>query len=313
MSEQVQEVVFAQAGQTLILDAPEGRPSSVTSVTVWDGYADEDSTAELATTGAGAVEANPNTTTTAIAGYGQSDPRKVTVTAATGIALGRSYLLTSSSGESEWIEVVRLNGLDVYARAKLHNTYPVGSALATSRMSIGMDAAWIADKTNLASEEGTEPGYRVAWVYVVAGVTHRRLTFFDLVRNSSAHTVRPIDVDRRFPGWLDKLPTDYRREQGRPLIEASFAELRADLLADGKTLRWLRHGDVINSLVIHRANQMAVEQNAQEGRATVEQADQAQQLYRQRYDQLIREGHIPTAVNSGGGTVESRKSSIWSR
>src|SRR3954470_12769439 len=112
MRDVVQELLHGITGQSLILDVPEGRPSSVTSVTVLYAQDDDDAPARPATTGVASIEANPNTTTTAAAGGDQTDPTAVALTAATGVVLRRPYPLTSAAGDMEWVEIVSLNGLN---------------------------------------------------------------------------------------------------------------------------------------------------------------------------------------------------------
>ena len=50
-------------------------------------------------------------------------------------------------------------------------------------------------------------------VVVVAGATQVYDRYFDLVRYPARHGVVPMDLERRFPGWLDGLPTDARKDQ----------------------------------------------------------------------------------------------------
>jgi len=79
----VQDIVYGVTGQTVYFDAPEGRPSSVTSVEVFLWDVSDDDTAEAAV-GSGSVETNPNTTIDAASGYGQTDARVLNVAATTG-------------------------------------------------------------------------------------------------------------------------------------------------------------------------------------------------------------------------------------
>lgn len=299
-----QEILYGVTGQSLVFDAPEGRPSSVTSVTVYEADADDSSTAESATTGSAAVETNPNTTFDAASGAGQSDPTKCNVAATTGFVRGRSYLAANATGDREWVPVVAIASADyVLSRVPLQNAYTASDALQGTRMSISLDSTWVANSDNLSSEESTFARYRVVWVYTVDSVVRRQQTYFDLVRYSAQHHVTGPDVDARFPGWIESLPTDYRREQGQALIEQAFRAVRMDLLADGKAARWLRNADVLDELVAYRARMMASESVMLIGGGTLDAVEVARSAYRQRYDQLVREPHIPLSVGSGGATM----------
>ena len=56
MSTPTQQILYNVTGQSIYLDATEGRPSSVTSVAVYNDTAGDDDTTESATTGSAAVE-----------------------------------------------------------------------------------------------------------------------------------------------------------------------------------------------------------------------------------------------------------------
>ena len=313
MRDVVQEILHGVTGQTLILDAHEGRPSSITSVTVYEADNGDDSQAISATTGSGAIEAAPATTLSAAAGWGQADPTALTLTSATGVVRDRPYRLTAASGAWEWVELVALAGTAAKSRVPLLNAYASGAAFESTRMTIGIDSTWVADRQWLSDEECTAARYRVAWVYVVGGVTYRRLTHFDLVRYSANHVVTPLDVEIRFPGWIDRLPIDHRAEQGRRLIDSAWREVRVDLKSDSKLGRWLRDADVVSNLIITRANLAAVELDALTGNATAEQLKAAQGAYRQRYDQLIVEPHTTTNVSPMGAAETPRRDPLFRR
>lgn len=308
----VQELLHGLAGQSLTLIAPEGRPSSVTSVVVVEATNDDDGQAVACTTGSASIS-SVNTTLAAAAGPSQSDPTLIELTSATGIEPGEPYLLVDADGETEEVILGRLDGTDGYTRVPLLNDYPSGAAFQSAMMSIGIDSTWVAEKNNLTDGAATSARYRAIWTYVVNSVTHRRATSFDLVRYTSSHNVTPLDVDAAFPGFLDRLPVDYRRDQGRPLIERAFRAVRMDLRADGKLARWMRDMDVVEELVMCRANLCGLELAALHGGASADQLVVARDVYKQRYDQLVREPHTPLAASSGGAEVPARREPLLRR
>lgn len=313
MRDVVQELLHGIAGQTLRLDAPEGRPSSVVSCTVYWATSSDESQVLVATTGAPAIETGPDTTLTAAAGQGQADRTTLAVTSATGIVRDRAYLLTSPTGAFEWVEFVGVNGTACTTRVPLINAFAVGSTLKSVRMTQALLDTWVADRGNASPEDRTEPLYRASWVYVVNGVTYRHASQFDLVRYTSRHAVTPLDVDIRFPGWIDRLPIDHRAEQGRRLVDQAWREVRMDLRANGKLGRWVTHADVVSELVITRANHASVELAALAGNATPDQLKAAHVVYQQRFDQLIVEPHTTTNVNGMGGQAAPQRESLFRR
>lgn len=310
-----QELLYNVTGQTLVFDAPEGRPSSVTSVAVYRASDDDTATAESATTGSASVESNPATTFDAASGAGQADPTKCNLTATTGITRGRVYLATNAVGDKEWVPVTAFSsGSHAFSRVPLQNAYAASDAFESTRMSIAVDSTWIADVDNISSEESTAPGYRVVWVYVASGVTYRHQSFVDVVRYSAQHQVTGVDVDARFPGWIEQLPTDYRREQGQSLVDEAFRAVKMDMLADGKATRWLRNADVVNELTAYRARMMLSENGVIVGSGTLDGASMAAEAYRQRYQQLVQQPHVVTSVSPGGASLgEGKPSRFWRR
>jgi hypothetical protein len=158
MSRTTQRVPFGVTGTLVTFDAPEGRPSSVTSMEVFAWDADDDDTPETAI-GSGTVEAAPNTTLDAAAGAGQTDPRLIPVAATTGFVIGRSYLITAADGNSEWFEVIEIDStVSVTARHPLHNAYATSDTVKSTRIVATIDATWVADEDNLSDPDDANPG-----------------------------------------------------------------------------------------------------------------------------------------------------------
>ncbi len=249
----VADIVLGITGQTVTCDATEGRPSSVTSVEVFSWHAADTGSAETAAT-SGTVETNPNTTLDGAAGVSQADPRNVPLTATTGIAVDRLYLITSATGLREWIEVADITSADsVRARHPLHNDYASGATFQSTRMTATIDASWVADTANLDAASGPGPMYRVRWTYVVASVTYVQDTYFNLVRYAGRHGVFPQDVDAVMPGWLDRLPTDHRVDQGARLIDKAHRDVVLDLYSLDLDDSMIAESEVIDELVRFKA------------------------------------------------------------
>lgn len=290
MTTATQEIVLGGGTQYLILDCEDGRPTSVTSVTVYAADMDDTGTAESATTGSPAVETNPNTTISAAAGPGNgSDPRALTLTSGTGVAIGRVYRITDDgTGVYEDFQVASVSGTSVVARHPLKNDYSSGSTVVSCRSTIAVDSTWLADTNNLCPAYSPNPGYRVVWLVVIGGETRRYIRYFDHVRYPSRHGVTPIDVDRAHPGWLDSLPPDYQADQGRGLIDRAFASLKFDLYGDGKADQAMRNAELVARLVIERCPLQRLEDDVMRGGGNADGLALAEKQYRKIYDQTLR-------------------------
>lgn len=292
MSAQTQDLVFGVTGQSLTFDAPEGRPSAVTSISVFENELGDDDIAELATTGSPAIETNPNTTFDVASGVSQLEPRKCSLAATTGIVLGRVYLATNDILETERVQVVSIvAGDSVLARHQLFNDYPIGSTFQSTRISIGMDAAWIADDQNISWEVSPHARYRVRWVYTVGGVVCVHDTYFDLLRYAGRHSVTPGDVDALYSGWILSLPREHMDDQGRGKIEEAYREVKLDLYGDLLPDQGIRNRELLDALVIARAGLLIFPTEAN------------QQKYQRRYEMLIRSSKLPVSQDEGGGAA----------
>jgi hypothetical protein len=161
-----QEITLGLTSQSLVFDCPDGRPSAVTSVTVYEADADDTATAEAATTGSAAVDTNPNTTLSVAAGVGD---QSITVTSATGFVVDRRYFLTAAAGHREEIEVAGITGSVLTLRHPLINAYLITtSTVVTGRCTISVDNTWAADVANLSPALTPNARYRVRWLVTVA-------------------------------------------------------------------------------------------------------------------------------------------------
>lgn len=266
MSIETQEILFGLAGQSLVLTT--NRPiTSVTSVAVYQMDWTDLSTAEVATTGSAAVD-TATEATTAAAGDGEADPRKMTVASTTGFVAGRRYLI-SKGGRSEEFEADRIDpNVAIYARHPLANAYASGATLDGSlRASIGVDATWVADTNKVSFNISPNPRYRVRWVVVHADdsstAVHERN--FDVVRYAANPTVSPIDVNDAFPGWLDNLTADDRASRGKFLIAEAAKSIKFRLYGEGLADQGLRNAEVFADLVKAQAIVELIEGNGLNG------------------------------------------------
>jgi hypothetical protein len=314
VSTPTQEIYYNVTGQTIWHDAIEGRPSSITSVSVFPLGTGDDGTSENAISdGSQAVETNPNTTVDATSGLGQTLPRKVSLTATTGIEVGRSYLLTGLSGEREWVEVMEISAGDfVTVRSPLHNSFAASSTFQSTRLSFSIGGTWVADSSNISDDLSPHPGYRIRWVYVYDSNTVVADTYVDLVRYKGSHSVTPSMMERFLTSWRNLLPSYHREDGGRALIDEAYQQLKFDLYAYGMADEMLRDREAVDELVKQKAREVLLLQRFYETGAGPEIADDARTQYQARLQSLVtRTTKVPMATGTDGSGKNTSPIGIW--
>lgn len=317
-----QEIIFALSGQSFFYDPPEGHPTGTPTLTVYRAMNDDDAGG---VTAAGACTVDSvDTTFSASAGA-----TSATVTSGTGIARGRRYLVTDVDGDREWVECISVSGTTVGFRQPLKNDYAALSTFQGCRISAPVDSTWVNNKSNITdildplnrlwmTDQADVPwlpgaaGYRLKWLYAVGSAT-QGVSFADLVRYQAKNLVTPLDVDVRFPGWLDLLPTDYIEDQGQSFIDEAFRAIKMDSLGDDQVIRRIRNTEITRELTIHRANVLAQEAKLFAGGNNAEQVKEARATYQARYDQLMREPKVPVDQTGQGASAMPRKLSAFRR
>lgn len=305
-----QEVLLGATSQMIDCVCPDGRPASVTSVTVHAYDADD---ATIATTPTSATIDSVSTTTTADAGDGEAEPSSIAVTSATGIAVGRTYLIAGADGLNEWVTIVAISGTTLTAKHNLRNAYASGATFKSTRIYATIPDAWAAATNNLTSTE-KRIGYRVRWVYVGSdSKTHTTQTTLSLVRYQTRNQVLPLDVDARFPGWLERLPTDYRSDQGKSLIDSAFEAVRLDLLQEGQADHAMRDPSAFSELVIQKTMEIATEVALRNGGASIEGLEVARSGYTERLNRLVKQASIDIQHSTGGASATGKRKNVFSR
>lgn len=302
-----QNLVFADATGVLVIDVPDGRPSAVDSVEVFRASQNDNTEAEFTPTGT--VEATPNTTTSASAGRNETDPRKITLTALTGVTVGRRYHIVGADGLQEQLEVASIvtSSSYVLARHPLKNQYASGATFHSRRVAAPVDATWVADLSNISPASNPNPAYRVRWALTVGGIARIYERGLDLGRYEAQHNVTPLDVDDAHPGFLDGLPPDHIADQGRRLIDRAFASVKFELYGDAKADQAIRNPELVARLTIQRVPLEALrDQLAAGGDVNPERVATAEREFRQIYDQTIR-APVAAVDISGGGAAQTVK------
>jgi hypothetical protein len=297
----IQDITFGVTGQSVYFDAPEGRPTSVTSCEVFTWDVGDDDTVEAAV-GTPAVETNPNTTLDASASEGAES---IPLLATTGIVADRRYLITSAAGIKESVEVESVtSGISVTIKHPLHNAFASLDTFQSTRITAAIDASWIADDTNLTTDDvGPNPMFRVRWVYVVAGTTYAADSYFNVVRYAGRHGVQPQDIEVMLPGWMDTLPTDHRNTQGRSLIDDAYRSVKLDLRKIDLAASGIAESEVVDELVRYKVIALGERVKLLSGGGDAQAVQMAKMDYQEQLDALLRVvSRVPVRDGSGAAT-----------
>jgi hypothetical protein len=252
MARLTSDIVYNVTGQTLEYRVPQGQPTSATFAARHD-YDSDDTAGEF--TGAATVD-NVEVAVTGLSGPSQDDPQLLYIESTTGITVDRKYLV-SESGRKEWVQPVEIV-TDNYIRCRypLRNEYTTAATLASTYITAAVDSTWIADLDNISDPRDPNPGYRMRWTVVVAGVTYIAYSYFDVVRAPVSYQVDIDDVNARAPGLAMSIPTEYETEQGRPLLESAWRSVQARLATVDTDVDAFRNDQVLDELVILKSLQL---------------------------------------------------------
>lgn len=322
MIHRAQDILFDDTGQLVTFHAPQGRPTSVTSVTVYDQHVGDDGTA-ITALGTPTVTTAPSTTVDATSGAGQSNPRLINVAATTGFSTTREdpreqYLITGVAGEREWFQVAEIvSAASVLATAPLQHTYVSSDLVETTRMQATIDTTFVAEKNNISGAlHGPTARWRVRWDYEFDSRTWIADSYFDLVRYPGAHEITAIDIDNELHGWLDLIPENHASDLGQRLIDNGYRMVEIAFIATGKADQLARDNSLVNHLVILATlERWAYARYQQAGSGQLRQAwVDANDIFQSQLDQLVRvTTRIPMAIDQGGGAHKVAAAHLFRR
>jgi len=275
---QHQEILFKQPGQRFVFDPPDGRPQPDPApvARVFD-----DGREVAATSGPCTIDP----VDTRLHGDAVAGHKTLRVTSSDAVVLGGRYLMTKPEGDREWIEVVGIAGDVLALRHPLIHRYAGNATIVGCRLSVAVDAAWVASAANLSDAPARRglAGYVVRWSYAHAGFEHAGLAFADLVGCRAEQLVTPSDVETRFPGWLAGLPS----AQGTDFIAEAFRVVRIEAVGDAHAQRRIREANVLRELVNVRAHLIRLEHDVMHGAPRGGELAIAEQRYQACYARLI--------------------------
>lgn len=248
------QLIWNVTGQTLSMRFTLGFPTSAT-YQAFRSYMNDDAVPEFS----GVAVLDPvNTLLNAAAGPGQPDPQNVPLASTAGIVTSKKYLL-SQNALTQWVEPNEIGVGYLRNRHPLQVNYTTGATFQSTHFTAAVPDSWAADRSKLSDLSDTYQDFRCKWTIVYAGATYVIYTNFDLLRQPTTFSVDIDDLNARAPGLEDSLPTEYKNEDGRPLIEAAWRAVRAHLLAIGLDLNALRNNEAMDELVILRALRILAE------------------------------------------------------
>lgn len=161
-----------------------------------------------------------NTTINGAASAGDSS---IALTSATGVEVGRAYVIGSGSGIYEWVKVASVDGATVTIEEPLEYAYSDGATFVGNRLSYSLSSS-------LNDTLGN--GYQAVWVYTVDSTERSVSTMYDVVRTPWPSSIL---TPWRYKEIVGDLGADIRQRvelQGQDFrleIEVATQAVRADL------------------------------------------------------------------------------------
>lgn len=249
-----QALIYSLTGQVLEFYPPEaevvkdGAPTAAATYSIWRGTQSNDDTPGV--TGTATLDSVSTTVATSTAGYSAANRRSITLTSATGVAVGGRYLLANAKGQRE--VVVPYDATTILVENDLQYDYPITtSTLKGLRQYFTIDATFIADLVNVNA--GILPPHRVQWVYTTGSTARRSWTYFDVARQQGKHGVTADMLRAHFP---DILEHEWRAQRGRQFaaqLDAAWSRFAFDVQAAGYNLHQLRSGPEVDEIVLRAA------------------------------------------------------------
>ncbi len=263
-------ILYNVPNQTHLFRVHQGRPDASPAPTCFVSreYMTDDATPEWCAAGAvvngitypagglvvDAIVVTADTYTqslTSAAGPGQSDPAKIIPASTSGLVTdgSRQYQIRENAMK-EWVTLNEVESGYVRARNSLKNNYTTAAVLESTYLSLAISNVWIASKVKVNVQPDPNPGYRVIWTYYVNGVQYTAYSFLTVVRARMPHSVIPSDIAARAHGFMDTMPVEFRAEDGRPLIDAAYAVVQADMATFDVNPDAFRDTQLVDEMVI---------------------------------------------------------------
>lgn len=249
-----QALIYGLTGQLVEMYPPEeivvaeGAPTAAATFKVWRGDQSNDDTPIQ--TGSATLD-SVATTVSVASGVSQTDRRKISLTALTGIDPRRAYCVANASEQRQVVTPFEVAAAHVTVENDLAFDYPITtSTFKGLRQTFVIDAAFIALITNINTGERLAVPYRVQWTYATpASITRHLWTYFDVVRQAGQHSVTSKALEALFP---DSILMEWRAQRGSNFerqLQAAWKQVVFDLTVCGIDVNTIRDGHVLDHLV----------------------------------------------------------------
>ena len=312
MSRETPQIIFGVTGQTLSHRVHRGRPDSAPSFKVFYRLTDDDATGDdIEFSGTASLD-SVSTTLSSSAGISESDPRALSLSDASGVEVGRLYLL-KEKGRRIWVEVTERDGNDLQIRLPLSEDWTSSATFESTYVDISIDDTWVADDDNLWSHSDPNPTWRVRLDVTVDSEQYIEYAYFDLVRGEVQEHLTVHDLEGIWPGVVNQLSTDHRIDRGQAQIDAASKEVKHRLHSINLNDAALRDNAAVDqfTLLVARRNlaESGIHPPGFEVTDFVELARTAEDRYfEQHFGQVLRRD-----VDSGTGGSATKPFSlpIW--
>lgn len=248
-------IVFNKSGQTITHTAAL-LPSATASYVIEDLTKSDDDAARVLASGT-ATRGAFTTTTDDIAGAGQADPTRISVTDTTGAALDLDAVITAPDGSFERVTIEAISAAAyIDASRPLIGTYPSGSTVTACTFEVPVPAALYTDE-NIVDDHRV---IRISWEYTGPnGDAIRSQEQIRVVRELDSD----IDIDalrelclEMYPDLRDRLPQGNPRQLDRWVLVAARL-VRGHLRRKGARPELLLMGDQLTDAIVFRALEIA--------------------------------------------------------
>lgn len=229
--------------------ADSGPPSAAATYAVFRGSQSNDETPILSGT---ATLDSVSTTLQSIAGPSAASRSSMQLTSASGVVIGRRYLLTNIATNGSQCQVIipkLISSTTINHEADVWTDFTLLSTFKGLRHVFTVSSSFLQDSSNIniygtlvdrvlpfdtGDTATSAPPYRVRWTYTTAGgVTRTHWTTFDLCRAPAQHHVTVEHVRAMVPDVIWDEWTQQRGQDFGPQIHESFERLRFDIRMAG--------------------------------------------------------------------------------
>ena len=241
------EIVKGASSQRIYFYPQEGRPSATPSVQIKDQYG---STVTASSTS----YVTQDTVNTTVSVAGAKNATSLTLTSVSGIEFRKSYLITNSLSQREWVRIYSINSSTkvVEFDEPLEFAHDISATFVSTMFYRTLQSSEI---------DSLEELYRARASYVVNGITYIQEIPFDVVLTPLVNPLTVEYIKKRRPGIMRREPSSTRGSDLADLREAAWDEVMKGIRShqDGWRPALLKTPDDIESWALAEFDKIAWE------------------------------------------------------